>query len=121
MVFSDRFGVTYKLTVSTPTFERDDVLRAVLLHLTLLYILLLGTVLLATTLVFRYTMHPLYSLLKWLDKYRPGDGVDDLPAEASIIEFQKLTHAARTTILRAEEQIGRQKQFIGNEIGRAHV
>lgn len=114
MIFSDRFGVTYKLTVSTPTFERDDVLRAVLLYLTLLYILLLGTVLLATTLVFRYTMHPLYSLLKWLDKYRPGDGVDDLPAEASIIEFQKLTHAARTTILRAEEQIGRQKQFIGN-------
>ena len=114
MVFNDRFGITYRLTVSTPTFERNDVIRAVLLYLTLLYVLLLGTVLLATTLVFRYTMRPLYSLLKWLDKYRPGDGVDNLPTTTSIIEFQKLTHAARTTILRAEEQIGRQKQFIGN-------
>ena len=67
-----------------------------------------------TVLVFRFSMRPLYSLLKWLDGYRPGSGIAGFPDEESVVEFKKLTRAARETIERAENHLERQKQFIGN-------
>lgn len=113
-IFLDDDGSAYRLTVSTPTFERDDILAAVLIHLVVLYAVLLCTILLVTTLVFNYSMRPLYSLLKWLDRYRPGKGISGFPDEESVLEFRKLTSAARETIERAENHLERQKQFIGN-------
>ena len=114
MVFSDRENKAYRLVVSTPTFERKDLLEAVFLHILLLYILLMVTILAATTLIFHYSMRPLYALLKWLDNYIPGKGTGGLPKEKDILEFKKLTEAARSTIERAESHMERQKQFIGN-------
>ena len=114
MTFSDADGNRYLLTVSTPTFEREDLLLSVLWHLVVLYAILVVTVLVVTTLVFNYSMRPLYRLLEWLDKYRPGSGVDDLPVETHTTEFKKLTDSARSTIERAEKYFDRQKQFIGN-------
>lgn len=112
--FLDENSRAYRLTVSTPTFEREDLLEAVLIHIIVLYIALLLTVLAVTALVFHYSMRPLYSLLHWLDRYHPGKGVEDLPDEKSVIEFRKLTNAARHTIERAEKYMERQTQFIGN-------
>lgn len=112
--FLDENSRAYRLTVSTPTFEREDLLEAVLIHIIILYIALLLTVLTVTALVFHYSMRPLYSLLRWLDRYHPGKGVEDLPDEKSVIEFRKLTNAARHTIERAEKYMERQTQFIGN-------
>ena len=114
MVFHDAEGRAYRLSVSTPTFERNDLLKAILLHLGLLYIILILTILLATALIVHYSLRPLYTLLRWLDNYKPGKGVKDLPKENSSIEFQKLTQAAHDTIERAEIQIDIEKQFIGN-------
>ena len=114
MTFSDTEGNNYLLTVSTPTFEREDLLLSVLWHLVALYAILMVTILAVTTLVFNYSMRPLYRLLDWLDNYHPGNGVDNLPTDSRTEEFKKLTESARSTIERAEKYFERQKQFIGN-------
>ena len=114
MSFSDADGNTWLLTVSTPTFEREDLLLAVLWHLVALYAILVITILAVTSIVFNYSMRPLYRLLKWLDGYSLGNGVEDLPMCTHIEEFRILTESARSTIARAEENFERQKQFIGN-------
>ena len=114
MIFHDNDGMPYRLVVSTPTFEREDVLEAILIHIVILYTVLVCTILIVTILVFKFSMKPLYSLLKWLDGYRPGNGTEGFPDEDSVLEFRKLTSAARETIERAENHLERQKQFIGN-------
>ena len=114
MYFTDAANRKYRIEVSTPTFERSDLLQAVLLHIIALYAILTLTIITATAAIFHYSMRPLYDLLKWLDKYHPGKGVDDLPAKSNIPEFKKLTNAAYETIERAERYMERQKQFIGN-------
>ena len=114
MTFADTHGQMYLLTVSTPTFEREDLLMAVFWHLATLYVILTLSILAVTALIFNYSMRPLYRLLKWLDSYNLGNGVDDLPMCTHIQEFKKLTESARSTIERAEKYFERQKQFIGN-------
>ena len=42
-VFHDDDGIAYRLTVSTPTFERDDIIRALLIHIVTIYAILLCT------------------------------------------------------------------------------
>ena len=113
-VFHDSDGVAYRLIVSTPTFERDDIIRALLIHIAIIYAVLLCTILAVTVAVFKISMKPFYSLLKWLDGYRPGGGLDGFPNEETVVEFRKLTQTARETIERAENHLERQKQFIGN-------
>lgn len=114
LVFPDSNGQLYKLAVSMPTFEREDLMLAMLWHIIGIYAVLLLTILVVTALIFHYSMRPLYALLRWLDRYRPGKGVENLPADNRVIEFKKLTDAARSTIERAESYMERQKQFIGN-------
>ncbi len=113
-IFHDNDGTAYKLTVSTPTFERDDIIRALLIHIATIYAILLCIIMAVMVIVFKISMKPLYSLLKWLDGYRPGNGIAGFPNEESVVEFKKLTRAARETIERAENHLERQKQFIGN-------
>lgn len=114
MIFFDKENNAYKLTVSTPTFEREDLLQAIFIHIVILYVLLMFTILVVTALIFHYSMRPLYALLRWLDNYIPGNGTENLPTSHSTVEFKKLTEAARHTIERAENYMERQKQFIGN-------
>lgn len=114
MIFLDKKENAYKLIVATPTFEREDLLKSVFIHILILYILLMLTILVVTTFIFHYSMRPLYALLHWLDHYHPGDGTRNLPTDNGTIEFKKLTEAARNTIERAENYMERQKQFIGN-------
>ena len=113
-IFHDDSGIAYRLVVSIPTFERDDIVKAILFYLAILYTVLVLTILIVTVLVFKYSMKPLYSLLRWLDGYRPGGGMEGFPNEETVVEFRKLTQAARETIERAENHLERQKQFIGN-------
>ena len=114
LIFPDENGLKYMLTVSMPTFEREDLLLAMLWHVIAIYAILLVTILAVTALIFHYSMRPLYALLRWLDRYHPGKGVENLPDGKSVLEFKKLTDAARSTIERAESYMERQKQFIGN-------
>lgn len=112
--FSDARGVTYRLLVTTPTFEREDLLSAMFWHILVLYIAVVATVFLATYIVFQRSMRPLYKLLAWLDNYIPGRGIKDFPSSSSVVEFRKLIKSAESTITRAEEHFEQQKQFIGN-------
>lgn len=112
-IFSDENDHFYKLTVAMPTFERDDLLRAVFWHIVALYLVLLITTLFVTTLIFHRSMHPLYKLLKWLDKYTPGRKSETLP-QSDVVEFQKLTKAVELAMKRADEYFEQQKEFIGN-------
>ena len=114
MTFRDEEEHTYLLTVSTPTFEREDLMLSVLWHIVALYLILTLTILVVTALIFNYSMRPLYRLLDWLDSYNLGNGVENLPVCTHITEFKKLTESARSTIERAEKYYERQKQFIGN-------
>lgn len=114
MMFLDRNNNAYRLVVSTPTFEREDLLRAIFIHIVILYLLLMLTILVVTAFIFHYSMKPLYALLRWLDKYTPGNGTEDLPTEKEVVEFKKLTEATQHSIERAESYMDRQKQFIGN-------
>ena len=114
MMFLDRNHKAYRLVVSTPTFEHEDLLRTIFIHIVILYMLLTLTILVVTAFIFHYSMKPLYTLLRWLDNYTPGNGTKDLPIEKDIVEFKKLTEATHHTIERAENYMERQKQFIGN-------
>ena len=66
-IFQDADGAYYELKVATPTFEKDDLLRAILYWVVFLYLLLLLTTISLTVWVFHRSMRPLYELLRWLD------------------------------------------------------
>ena len=114
MIFFDKANNAYRLVVSTPTFEREDLLQKIFIYIVGLYVLLMFTILIVTAFIFHYSMKPLYALLRWLDRSHPGKGPETLPISHATIEFKKLTEAARHTIERAESYMERQKQFIGN-------
>lgn len=113
-IFQDNDGNHYELKVATPTFEKDDLLSAILYWVVLLYFLLLVTVLVLTVWVFHRSMRPLYALLHWLDDYTPGRSHRPVPDDTDITEFRRLNAAAQQAAERSEELFERQKQFIGN-------
>lgn len=112
-VYLDGKDQMYRLTVSMPTFERDDLLSAIFWYTLVLYLLLVLIIIIATTLIVYGSMKPLYALLKWLDRYVPGKKREQLPT-TNIIEFGILNNSAQMTMCRIDELFEQQKQFIGN-------
>lgn len=113
-IFRDDAGQFYELRVSTPSFEKDDLLRTAAYWAVFLYLLLLLTVLGLTLLVFQRNLRPLYALLRWLDDYHPGTGNRPVPNDTTIAEFRRLNVAAQEALDRSEALHEQQKQFIGN-------
>lgn len=113
-IFQDAGGNHYELKVATPTFEKEDLLRAIFSWVVILYLLLLTTTLILTMWVFHRSMRPLYELLQWLDRYRPGQKNSRVPNNTRIKEFSKLNTAAQEAVDRVENVVEQQKQFIGN-------
>ena len=113
-VFCDAEGQYYEVKVATPTFERSDLLETVALHIIGLYIVLMLTIFAVVSLVYYYNMRPLYRLLEWLDKYRPGAKSAPVPDSSTVEEWKKLSMAAQQAVERAEYYFEQQKQFIGN-------
>ena len=113
-IFCDASGQNYELQVATPTFERADLLRNVAYHIMGLYVVIMLTIFLVVSLVYYFNMRPLYKLLEWLDGYRPGEKNSAVPSGSSVVEFRKLSEAARSAVERAEHYFEQQKQFIGN-------
>ncbi len=113
-IFQDAEDQFYELTVSTPTFEREDLYQAVFTWIVALYFLLLLVILGVTVWVLYRSMRPLYALLEWLDGYTPGLKHTKVPNDTSITEFRKLNEAAQKAIDRSEHLFEQQKQFIGN-------
>lgn len=113
-LFRNEEGTCYKLTVSTPTIEKED-LRSAMLHLIVcLYVALLLTIILINVWVFRQSLKPLYVLLHWLDNYRLGKQNAPFRNPTDITEFRKLNEAALRYATRSEELFEQQKEFIGN-------
>ncbi len=112
--FAGNEGRAYRLVVTMPTFEREDLLSSVFWHILVLYAAVVLTLFLAVIVVFNRSMRPLYKLLDWLDRYIPGKGVKGFPGDSSVVEFSKLLNSARSTIVRAEKFLEQQKEFLGN-------
>ncbi len=112
-IFEDD-GLWYELKVSTPTFEREDLLHTILGWIFLLYVVILVTGILVTILIFKKSMSPLYTLLCWLDKYVPGKNISVEFPKTDITEFCKLNKAAKDAAVRMDEIYLKQKEFIGN-------
>lgn len=113
-IFQDSEGRFYELKVSTPTFEKDDLQKAILSLIVALYLLLLPIIIGLTVGIYNQSLKPLYALLNWLDGYKPGKSHTPVPNDTDIKEFNKLNVAAQKAVERSEQFHERQKQFIGN-------
>ena len=113
-IFMDRQECYYELTVAVPTFERQDLFRAILKWIVFLYVILLAGGLGITVVVVEYNFRPLRALLKWFDAYVPGKKNPPVPCDDSITEFKTLAQATQNAADRIEKQYELQNQFIGN-------
>lgn len=114
-IFQDENNINYELRVSSPTFERDDIMHTVLFWIILLYVILTIIIITICIIVFHSTMNPFYQLLHWLDNHKPGTNKSTIvPIDTNITEFKKLISAAQNAVNRSEELRIRENQFIGN-------
>lgn len=113
-IFKDGEGRYHKLTVSTPSIEKDDLKGAILIWIIFLYVALLLCIIAISVWVFYRNMRPLYVLLHWLDGYQTGKKNEPLKNDTQITEFRKLNDAATRYVERTEQMFEQQKQFIGN-------
>lgn len=113
-IFKDDEGRYHKLTVSTPSIEKDDLKDEILLWVIFLYVALSLCIISISVWVFYRNMRPLYALLHWLDSYQTGKKNEPLRNDTQITEFRKLNEAATRYVERTEQMFEQQKQFIGN-------
>lgn len=113
-IFKDGNDKWYELTVSTPSFEREDLLNTVMMWILFLYIVILVSGVSVTMWVFYRSLSPLYALLKWLDNYIPGHKISAVPNDTDVTELRQLNRAVEEATNRSEEVYALQKQFIGN-------
>lgn len=113
-IFHDQQGQYYELRVATPTFEKSDLFQSILWWVVALYVVLLLITLGVTMLIFYGNMRPMYTILRWLDDYKPGIKPSPVPITADVKEFARLGRALQGAVDRSEELVERQSQFIGN-------
>ena len=113
-IFRDHDGQFFELTVSTPTFEKEDLKETILWWILTLYAILLLTVLFITLAVLQKSMDPFYRILDWLGNYTPGHSHEKLDVNSNVSEFTQLERAATGMANRSDEVFEKQKQFIGN-------
>ena len=112
--FYDAEGRYFELIAAIPTFEKEDLIEAILWWIAALYLILLVTVIVITLAVFQESIRPLYEILDWLNAYTPGKTQDKLAADTDIYEFRQLEKAVTEATDRSNEAYEKQKQFIGN-------
>lgn len=112
--FRNGNGECFEITVYTPTFEKDELLKTIFSWLLALYIFLVLTVLVITLAVMQKSMTPLYSILGWLKSYTPGTATEVIKTGTNVFEFKELEKAVTETVTRSDNAFERQKQFIGN-------
>lgn len=107
-------GRWMEVEVCTPTIEKDDLRRAILLWMVLLYATLLAGIAAINLWGVHLSMRPLHRLLAWLDGYVPGSSHAPLRNPTSISEFRHLNEVAVRAIGRSEALHEQQKLFVGN-------
>lgn len=113
-VFKDYRNNYYKLVVSTPTIEKEDLKKSILSWMVFLYFVLLFTIVILLSLVLNHNMMPIYKLLNWIEANRLGEKHRPLKIDTNVTEFKKLNGAVIRYAQRNEELFEQQKQFIGN-------
>lgn len=113
-VFMDTDESYYELTVAVPTFERQDLINAILRWMVFLYFILLVACIVITVFVVNYNFRPVKALLKWINTYTPGKKSPPVPCDTTITEFRTLARATQHAADRFERQYELQNQFIGN-------
>ncbi len=103
-----------ELVVYTPTIDKLDLQKAILVWIIALYIGIFLTLLLLNVWIFRRNMKPLYVLLSWFNKYKIGNDCAPLRNKSDITEFKKLYRAVTMSVERNEKLYEQQKVFIGN-------
>ena len=104
--FYDAEGRYFELIAAIPTFEKEDLIEAILWWIAALYLILLVTVIVITLAVFQKSIRPFYEILDWLNAYTPGKTQDKLAADTDIYEFRQLEQVQRG--LRKAEAVYRQ-------------
>lgn len=112
--FYDAEGRYFELIAAIPTFEKEDLIEAILWWIAALYLILLVAVIVITLAVFQKSIRPLYEILDWLNAYTPGKTQNKLAADTDIYEFRQLEKAVTEATDRSNEAYEKQKQFIGN-------
>jgi signal transduction histidine kinase len=113
-VFRDRENRYFELTVSVPVIEKNDLKQTILFWIVALYLLLLIAILIVNAMVLRRSLRPLYALLDWLDRLKPGEPVPPLDLHTDITEFRKLSDSVLRSAQRSAEAYEQQSLFIGN-------
>ena len=104
----------YELTVAVPSFERQDLINAILKWMVFLYFILLVACIGITVAVVAYNFRPLKALLGWINSYVPGKKSAPVPCDTGIVEFRTIAQATQEAADRFERQYDLQNQFIGN-------
>lgn len=107
-------GRWMELEVSTPFLDKEDLLQSIVLWLTLLYAALVVSIFAINYWGMRRCMRPLYRLLDWLRRYRPGAENAPLDNETRISEFRRLNEAVSGSVRRSEQLHEQQRQFVAN-------
>ncbi len=113
-IFKGPENTFYELTVSTPSFEKEDLRSAIWSWTVVLYVMLLIIIVIICVWVMYRSMKPLYTLLHWLDHSTVGGARKPLAGKTTVTEFRKLNAAVMDYARRAEEVFEQQKLFIGN-------
>lgn len=113
-IFKNMEDRYFKLTVATPTFEKEDIREAILYWIVILFCCLVVAVVAINSFVFYRSMRPLYVFLKWLDNYRIGQKNSPLNNPTKITEFRRLNEVGVRTMERNERLYEQQREFTGN-------
>lgn len=113
-IFMDKDNSYYELTVAVPSFERQDLINAILQWMVFLYFILLVACIGITVAVVEYNFRPLKALVEWVKSYVPGKKNAPVPCNTKISEFRTIAVATQEAADRFERQYELQNQFIGN-------
>lgn len=113
-VFEDATGEYYLLRVYTPTIEKADLKKSILLSVVILFGGLVLFLILTNWLIVRGFLKPLDKLMKWLDNYSIEKEPVKLELHSSTKEFKKLYEAIHKSTTRSSQFFKTQKEFIDN-------
>jgi signal transduction histidine kinase len=113
-IFSDSADRLYELTVAIPSLEKEDLQTKILVWIVILYAILLLAVLGVNAFVMNRSFRPLYTLLRWFEGFRLGNGVQRLDNPTDVTEFRLLNSAVLASAHRVNEVYEEQRAFIGN-------
>lgn len=113
-VFQNQQGQYQELVVYTPTIDKDDLKRSILIWIVVLYLGVLLGLAWVNLWTLRRSMRPLWQLLDWLDSYRLGIPHQPLHIDTRISEFKRLGKAVGESVERNERIFEEQKRFVAN-------